>query len=214
MNISMQHIWTEFFTIALIHILAVISPGPDLAVTLKHSVQYGRTSGIWTSIGIGAGIFVHVFYSIIGLGLIISQSILLFNLIKFIGAFYLIYVGIKALKASPQNVSQLENLKSSTISSSKSFNIGFITNVLNPKATLFFLAVFSVTVSPDTPSYIKFFYGLWMSFATAIWFSLVTLIFTKSYVRNAFNKFGHWFERTMGIILIGLGIRLCFTSAK
>lgn len=205
---------TEFLTIALIHFLAVASPGPDFAITLRQSVSYGRKSGLWTSLGIGMAILIHVTYCILGLGLLISKSILAFNIVKYIGALYLIYIGIGALKSKAQS----DNLKVSanleTPSSYKSFMAGFITNAFNPKATLFFLAVFSVTVSASTPVLIKIGYGLWMAFATTIWFSALSLLFSKQSVRNLFHKFGYWFERSMGIILIALGIKLAFTTAK
>ena len=74
--------WTEFFTVALIHLLAVASPGPDFAIVVRESVAFGRRAGIFTALGVGAGIFVHVAYSLLGIGLIVSQSIVLFNALK------------------------------------------------------------------------------------------------------------------------------------
>ncbi len=205
---------TEFLTIAIVHFLAVASPGPDFAITLRQSISYGRQSGLWTSLGIGLGIFVHVAYCILGLGLLISKSILAFNLVKYIGALYLIYIGIAALRTRPQKELPKAVLAKSIPSSYKSFSAGFITNALNPKATLFFLAVFSVTLSATTPVLLKIGYGLWMAFATTVWFSTISIFFSKQSVRNLFQKFGHWFERSMGVILIALGIKLALVRAK
>ena len=205
---------SEFLTVAVIHFLAVASPGPDFAIMLKQSVSYGRKAALWSSVGIGLGIFVHVAYSVLGLGLIISQSIIAFTIVKYLGASYLFYIGICALRASPDT--KIEDNTASMIAptSFKSFSMGFVTNALNPKATLFFLAVFSVTVSPQTPAIMKIAYGVWMAFATTVWFSSLSLLFSKQRVREFFKKSGYWFERSMGAILVALGVKLALTTAK
>jgi RhtB (resistance to homoserine/threonine) family protein len=204
----MNLVHSEFFAVALIHFLAVASPGPDFAIVLRHSVSYGRKSGLWTSLGIGTAIFVHIAYCVLGLGILISKSIIAFNIVKYLGALYLVYVGIGAIRAKPMQIEESKVEKENSVTSSKSFWIGFITNVLNPKATLFFLAVFSVSVSPETPLLLKVGYGVWMAAVTTLWFSGLCLLFSKTFVRNLFKKFGHWFERSMGLVLIALGIRL------
>ena len=78
--------WTEFLTVALIHLLAVASPGPDFAVVVRESVTHGRRAGIFTAFGVGTAIFVHVGYSLLGIGIIVSQSIVLFNALKWLSA--------------------------------------------------------------------------------------------------------------------------------
>ncbi len=85
----------ELLLIATIHILGAASPGPDLALVLKNSLESGRKAGIYSALGIALGIAVHVSYSVLGLAVLISKSILLFNIIKLIGAAYLIYIGSK-----------------------------------------------------------------------------------------------------------------------
>ena len=91
----------EFLTVALIHLLAVASPGPDFAVVVRESVTHGRRAGTWTALGVGSAIFLHVGYSLLGIGLIVSQSIVLFNALKWAAAAYLLYIGFKALRAKP-----------------------------------------------------------------------------------------------------------------
>ena len=99
--------WTEFLTVALIHLLAVASPGPDFAVVLKESVAHGRRAGLFTAWGVGTGILLHVAYSLLGIGLLVSQSVLLFNLLKYLAAAYLVYIGIRALRAQPVSFSRV-----------------------------------------------------------------------------------------------------------
>ena len=132
--------WTEFLTVALVHLLAVASPGPDFAIVLRESVSNGRHAGIWTALGVGSGILLHVGYCLLGIGLIVSQSIVLFNLLKWLAAAYLIYIGIRALQARPADPASAELAPLTTRSPRAAFARGFVTNGLNPKATLFFLS--------------------------------------------------------------------------
>ncbi len=147
---------SQFITVALIHLLAVMSPGPDFAMVTRNSLVYSRKSGVYTSVGLGLGIMVHVMYCLLGIGLLISRSIILFNVIKYIGAMYLIYIGYKSLKAKPQNISEVNKVSAmeKTLTPLNSIRIGFLTNVLNPKATIFFLALFTQVINPGTPKFI------------------------------------------------------------
>ncbi|WP_022961219.1 LysE family transporter [Halopseudomonas pelagia] len=201
----------EFLLVALVHLLAVMSPGPDFAVVIRNSVGAGRQAGLTTALGVGCGILVHVAYSLLGIGLIVSQSTWLFNLLKLAAAGYLFYLGVKALRSRPQPLNS-DVPAASTLSSRKAFANGFITNGLNPKATLFFLSLFTLIISPLTPMGIQAFYGLYLALATAAWFCLVALLFSHARVRQGFGKLGHWFDRLMGTVLIGLGLHLVLSE--
>ncbi len=199
----------EFLTVALVHLLAVASPGPDFAVVVRESVARGQRSGSWTAAGVGAGILVHVGYSLLGIGLIVSQSIMLFNLFKWLAAAYLFYLGYQALRAKPMSAESLSCAEAAVpLSSRRSFVMGFVTNGLNPKATLFFLSLFTVVIDPHTPLAVQAGYGLYLAFATGLWFCLVAWLFSRERVRAGFARMGHWFDRMTGAVLIGLGIRL------
>ncbi len=201
--------WMEFLTVALVHLLAVASPGPDFAVVVRESVARGQRSGSWTAVGVGAGILVHVGYSLLGIGLIVSQSIMLFNLFKWLAAAYLFYLGYQALRAKPMSAESLSCAEAAVpLSSRRSFVMGFVTNGLNPKATLFFLSLFTVVIDPHTPLAVQAGYGLYLAFATGLWFCLVAWLFSRERVRAGFARMGHWFDRMTGAVLIGLGIRL------
>ena len=143
----------EFLTVALIHLLAVASPGPDFAVVVRESVTHGRRAGTWTALGVGSAIFLHVGYSLLGIGLIVSQSIVLFNALKWAAAAYLLYIGFKALRAQPAKpVAEGElHREAGERTPRGAFTAGFVTNGLNPKATLFFLSLFTVVINPHTP---------------------------------------------------------------
>jgi RhtB (resistance to homoserine/threonine) family protein len=205
--------WAEFLTVALIHLLAVASPGPDFAVVVRESVTHGRRAGTWTAFGVGMAIFLHVGYSLLGIGLIVSQSIVLFNALKWLAAAYLLYIGFKALRASPAAPGS-DTVHVSTVERTPraAFVAGFMTNGLNPKATLFFLSLFTVVINPHTPLAVQSGYGLYLAMATGLWFCLVAMLFSQQRVRAGFARMGHWFDRTMGAVLIALGVKIAFTE--
>ncbi|MFB4369621.1 MULTISPECIES: LysE family transporter [unclassified Pseudomonas] len=207
--------WMEFFTVALIHLLAVASPGPDFAIVVRESVAHGRRAGVFCALGVGTGIFVHVAYSLLGIGLIVSQSIVLFNALKWLAAAYLLYIGFKALRAQPAASGAVQEQAAAPARTPRgAFVTGFVTNGLNPKATLFFLSLFTVVINPHTPLLVQGGYGVYLAVATALWFCLVAMLFSQQRVREGFARMGHWFDRLMGAVLVGLGIKLAFTELK
>ena len=191
--------------------VALLVPGPDFALILKQSITFGKRASFFTSVGIGMGISIHIIYCILGIGLIISKSIILFNIIKYLGVIYLIYLGISSLRAKNFNLNDNDIIKEEKISSDfKSFMQGFLCNALNPKATLFFLSMFTVIISVDTPFLVQSIYGVFCVALTILYFILCSLILAKNSVRNFFNKFGIWFNKIIGAILVALGIKIAF----
>ena len=199
-------------TVTLIHLLAVISPGPDFVVAIRNSLSYSRKTGIWTAWGFGLGVFVHLFYCIAGLGFIISQSTLIFNIIKFLGVGYLFFIGVRSFFSKSSHITVEKEKYLKDISPLRAIKVGFLTNVLNPKATLFFLSLFSFVISPDTPNLILITLGAIMIFSTIFWFCLVALFFTQKRIRNAFEKFQGVFNKILGGTLIGVALKIIFTE--
>jgi threonine/homoserine/homoserine lactone efflux protein len=201
--------WTEFFTIAIAHLFAVASPGPDFAVVLKQCVTSGTRSGIWTSLGVGAAILLHVTYCIFGVALLLTQSPLLFLAVRYLAAIYLLYLGVAAIKESMKIKSaEIEISSALEIKPVKAFYLGFLTNGLNPKATLFFLSLFTVAISPATPTFVQAGYGLYLAVATFAWFTMLSVVLGREKFRSRILKLGVWFERIMGIILIFLAVQI------
>lgn len=201
----------EFLALATIHFLAVVAPGPDFAVTIRQSVRFGRVVGICTALGIGAGISVHVLYTLLGVGALMHATPWLLTVAKVVGGAYILYLGVSLLRSQPKSTVEGENtaeVSSEQQTLFKAFATGFLTNATNPKATLFFLAIFTTIISASTPLKVQALYGLWMCFVNASWFVIVALFFSSSRVRLLFMRMGHWFERTMGVILILFAGRL------
>lgn len=211
----------QWLTLIAVFSVAVISPGPDFIMAVRNSIVFSRSVGILTATGFALGVMVHVTYTIFGISAIIAQSILLFNIIKYAGAAYLIYFGIQAIrskgmgqKAIDQATANKEKDATQAMSDWQAIRSGFLTNVLNPKATLFFLAIFSQIIRPDTPFIWQSVYGLTCAAMVFIWFSMVVLVLTHGPVRTAFLKATKWIDRVCGTLLIALGVKVALTAAK
>ena len=207
----MNDLYIQFFTVATIHLFAVMSPGPDFTIILKQSLSHGRKISIITSLGIGTGILIHVLFCMFGLGVVISESKFLFNFIKILGAIYLFYIGAKSL-IQKIRFKTYENSLINQSSALKSFRLGFLTNVLNPKATLFFLSLYATIIADQTTIATQAMYGLWMSAVTGLWFCLLSIMLTNKSIIQKIQKFTAIIQRGTGIVLIVFAIKLLFSN--
>lgn len=199
-------------SVTLIHLLAVVSPGPDFIMAVRNSLIYSRRTGIWTAVGFGCGIAVHISYSLAGLALVISRSILLFNAIKLLGAAYLVYIGVRSIFSKASAIEVGDPNRMADIGALAGLRIGFLTNVLNPKATLFFLSLFTLVISPDTPLPVLGVLSAIMIGNTVLWFSLVSIFLSQKRIRATFERFQGHFNKSLGVLLIALGIKVALTS--
>lgn len=195
-------------TVSFVHLLAVMSPGPDFIVACRNALTYSRKTGLWTAVGFGCGIMVHLLYCMAGLAIVISQSIVLFNVIKLLGAAYLIYIGVMSLMAKKSKIDLGKIEQKKDISAFAAIRIGFLTNALNPKATLFFLSLFTLVISPDTPLAIMAVLSAIVVVQTIAWFSLVAVLLTHKRVRAGFEKFQGVFNKSLGGLLVALGLKI------
>ncbi|MFG1208509.1 LysE family translocator [Xanthobacter flavus] len=207
----MSHL-AEYLTLMAVFAVAAVAPGPDFAMVVRQSVVFGRRAGLLTSLGIGSAILLHASYTLAGLGFLVAHSIVAFSVLKWAGCAYLVYVGVKAW-AAPAPAMDGEAAPAGVMTDRRALALGFLTNALNPKAMLFFLSLFSTLVSPETPLAVQGFYGLSMGALLVCWFALVTMFFTGRAVRDGLVRFGRWFNRVTGALLICLGIRLALQRA-
>lgn len=204
----------QVFSIGLIALLGAMLPGPDFAIVAKNSLLHSRKSGYFTSFGIGAAILVHMSYCILGLAIVISSSLLFFSLIKYLGAAYLIYLGLNSLffQQSKEIFLSNEKIKKKEISNFVSFRQGFFCNLLNPKATLFFLSIFTVIIKPNTSWSVQVIYGIEIFFIATAWFCALTIILSHSYIKRTLEKAEKYIAKLFGIFLIGFGVALAFAK--
>lgn len=194
-----------FLTVATAHLLAVMSPGPDLAMITRQTLAYGRSAGIWTALGIGSGISFHVAWAMFGMGWVIERFPLLLEVLRYGGALFLLYMGSQAIRAQPSSSTATNNERAEPGSAAHLFGIGVLTNVLNPKALLFFMALCSAVITGATPIWLRLSLGLWMILSTAAWFSLVSITLGHPRVRQRLIASGYLIDRAMGTILLVLG---------
>jgi RhtB (resistance to homoserine/threonine) family protein len=206
--------WPEFLTIVVAHALAVASPGPDFALVLRQSLAHGRRTAVWSSVGIGCGLSIHIGYCILGLGYFLKNSEVALATVKYLGAAYLAWVGVQALRARART-GDLDLAAGATAPTDRAaWTTGFLVNVLNPKAALFFISLFPLAVSVATPKLVQVGYGVWMTLATVAWFSFVSVVFTREDVRRRFLRHGHWIDRALGVVFIGFAVSLVFAKLR
>lgn len=203
---------TEFFSITLIIILAAISPGPDFAMVVKNAMSYDRKSGVFTAAGVSFSLLIHASYCLLGLAIIISKSLLLFSIIKYIGALYLIYIGIKSLLVKQNSVDVSHHLNKRQASLLNVFIQGLLCNLLNPKAIMFILAFFTLVIKPTSSWLMQISLGMEIAAIHFIWFSFLTFIITHHRVKKKLNQFQYYISKVMGLVLIGFGTRIALLS--
>lgn len=198
-------------TVTLLNLLAAMSPGPDFVVTVRNSLCYSRRSGIFTGLGISVGLVVHLLYCAAGIGYIISKSVVLFSIIKLLGAGYLIYMGIISFTAKISKLDLTKEHSAIDLKRMQAFKIGFLTNILNPKVTLFLLSLFSFVIGTETPFYIVLTISLIIVATALIWFIIVSIFFTQQKVQRAYLKYEKLMNRVLGSFLLFLGVKIALT---
>lgn len=198
----------EFLSISLLIILAAISPGPDFAMITKNSLMYTRRHGIATAAGISISLLIHTSYCILGLALVVSQSLLAFTVIKTVGACYLIYIGVKSLLAKRSKMQMAYQHAPLMIPVKQAFYQGFFGNLLNPKAIMFLLAFFTLIVKPNTSAWLEAGFGLEIAIIHMLWFSFLAYILTHMHVKKHLERAQYYIVKIMGALLIAFGVRI------
>lgn len=193
--------------IALLHLFAVASPGPDFIVVSRQALRYGFIAGIWTSLGISTGILFHILFALTSVNLIFNYQETLFYLISIIAAVYLFFLGVRSIFNKPKDLDVNEMKSSLTINATKSYTTGFITNITNPKALLFLITLYSV-ISNNLTLNLAIASGIYMCVATCIWFIFISKLFSLGKENPIFNKFTPIFEKICGLILIIIAIQI------
>lgn len=198
--------------------LLVILPGPDFAIVSKSSLLDGRKQGQMAALGVSLGMCVHTILAMFGISAILARSAVLFSILKYLGACYLFYLGIKALIQSfnknGASTNQVEcinsvHLKKKPVSLWKSFQVGFLTNVLNPKAILYFMVLYPQFLDSNSPVFMQFFeMGLITAVICLGWY--ISLAWLLGKIRVFFTKdiFQRWLLRITGGIFMAFGLRL------
>jgi len=204
--------WHGFAVITVVHLLAAASPGPDFAYVTRQSLVHGRSAGLLASAGIALGLSIHIVYSAAGLAAIIAHSVHWMTAIKLVGGCYLLYLGIRGLRSRARGSPDESPVRELPASPMRQIAGGFLCNALNPKAPIYFLALFTVVLSPGLPLPTLLAYGAWIMVLQWAWFSLVALLFAHHAVRDRLFAARHWIDRAFGATMVALGIRVLATA--
>jgi threonine efflux protein len=195
--------------ITSVHLLAAASPGPDFVLVSQQTISNGKKAGLLCSVGIALGLSIHILYSAFGLAAIIANSTTALWAIKLLGGSYLIYLGIKGLRATPNAQPVGEGHKIAPHRSAiKMIGLGFLCNALNPKAPIYFVSLFTIVISADTSASHLAIYGIWMMAIQFAWFSLVTALLSTPKVASKLQSGGHIIDRLAGGAMLLLGLKV------
>jgi RhtB (resistance to homoserine/threonine) family protein len=188
----------RIFSIALISLLAAMSPGPDFAIVVKTALSGSFRKAFLTSLGVAVALVVHISYCMFGIALIIVQSPLLYSIITYSGACYLFYLGVGLLREKTKNP-ELKKVKEAP--KQNPFLAGFFCNILNPKATLFVLSLFSQFITPEMHLAEKVLFATIFPVIVLIWFSTLSFLITHHLVQKHFMRLQKSICKVMGAIL-------------
>ncbi|UJF21073.1 LysE family translocator [Shewanella sp. OMA3-2] len=213
--------FTLLASLAVIHTIALISPGPDFAIIVKMASQQSRNTAVACALGIAIAILIHTLLSLLGISLMIRQSPLAYTIVQCVGVSYLAWMGFQALKSA---LSRFKSIAASTektmqtlttdkpntasFGSLKGFKIGLLTNLFNPKALIFFITLFTVLITPDVNLITKIAATTLLFFLSLIWFSLLALVLSKPLIQSKLLNVSHIIDLLVGIIFIGVSVTI------
>ncbi len=206
-----------YLEFAFIVLIALISPGPDFAIIVKNSLVYSKRSAVYTALGIALSNLFHASYSLVGFGVFVAKYTWALEFIKYIGASYLVYIGVQCVKSKKKSTSNNEenfNRITNDLSLREAILSGFLNSLFNPKAMLFYISVFSLVI-PKNVGIISQASLLFIVFSESfLWFGCIAFIFSSKKIKHGFHLFGHWVDRVIGVAMIAFGVRLFFVKMK
>lgn len=203
---------SDFLALALAHFVALLSPGVDFFIILSNSSKYGKISGIITSIGIAFANLVYILLALFGITLI-KDNELIFTIIKILGSFYLLYIGYLLLSSKKRKLfSEKIELQKTKKDIFKYFSIGFLSAILNPKNSIFYFTMFSISIKNHTPFYVQSFYASWMFLAVLFWDIFIVYLVTNSKSRVFLEKYSNIIEKLSGSVLLLISGFILFNS--
>ncbi|NDL61326.1 LysE family translocator [Acerihabitans arboris] len=194
--------------VASIAALGMLSPGPDFFLVIKNAARYRRPAAMMTSLGVICGVATHMSYCVAGLAVVITTTPWLFNLLKYAGAAYLIWIGLQALMSRGAGMLCISDAPGQRVSLKGAFIQGYLNNLLNPKATLFFLAVFTQVLQVESGVGEKLWYAGIILLLAVVWWPLLVVLIQSGPVRRALVKMQKLVDKLLGGVLIALGIKV------
>lgn len=201
--------FAPFALFAFINLLGAMLPGPDFAIVTRYGLTGSRRLAILTSLGITFALFIHVAYCLLGIAVVLQNSLWLFFSLQMAGALYLLYLGVRLLRSQGKETREKEHKR---LIQHHAFREGFLTNLLNPKASLFLLSLFAGFIDISTPLWSKILYGFLVPMTAFGWFSFLSIMLTHRRFLPHLQKYQVFFMKTMGIMLAFLSILVILSA--
>ncbi|MEI2266260.1 LysE family translocator [Erwinia sp. CGal63] len=197
--------------IVTIATLGMLSPGPDFFLIVKNAARYPRRAALMTALGVNCAVATHMLYCVAGMAVVITTTPWLFMLLKYAGAAYLIYVGIQALLSRGGGKLDLDSVKPEQTSLRKAFMQGYLCNLLNPKATLFFLSIFTQVLNVNSGFGEKIWYAGIILALSSLWWPTLVMLIQSAPVRRGLAKTQKIIDKLLGSVLIAFGIKVALS---
>lgn len=203
-----------FLTVAMVHLIALMSPGPDFFFVSQTAASRSRREAMMGVLGISLGIMVWAGVALLGLNLILQKMAWLHQIIMVGGGLYLCWMGwqlLRSARAKNASTSLAEEVKVALPKPGRSFIRGLLTNLSNPKAVIYFGSVFSLFVGENVGAAAR--WGLFMLITgeTFVWFSLVAMVFALPAMRRGYQRIAKWIDGLAGVLFTAFGLHLIFT---
>ncbi|MFA0284280.1 LysE family translocator [Vibrio sp. 10N.222.55.F12] len=207
---------TILITLASIHFIALMSPGPDFALVVQNATRHGRQTGLYIALGLSCGILLHSLLSLTGISYLVHQQPTLFAIIQLAGGSYLLYLGYGALKATwqiIQNHDDTVNAKDLILTNKRqAFSKGFATNILNPKALVFFISLMSSLVPADMSLSGKGFALIILFGLSLFWFSLLAWMLSTKALQKKLSEATVYIDGLCGVVFSLIGASILWQS--
>jgi threonine/homoserine/homoserine lactone efflux protein len=198
----------QLITLSGIILLACASPGPDFVAVTSCALQ-DRRSGICMGLGIGCAIILWASLAVLGFGLLIEKMFWLYEIIRLVGAVYLVYLGSRILMSTLKGASAEAGVaKASAVSAGQAWRRGVLVSLTNPKAAAFFSTLFVTLLPIHAPAWVYIVVVGLTGLIACLWFSLLAAFFSVGGVRSIYMRIRRPVDILMGAVLVGLGIRL------
>jgi threonine/homoserine/homoserine lactone efflux protein len=201
---------SQFLIVLTTHLMGLISPGPTITMIIRNSFTYTKKENLLTAVGLASATLTHTLLAVLGISAILYKSLIIFNVLKFAGAFYIIYLGYITLTKEKK----IDNLSDNVIEKPKStFNfirMGFFVNLLNPYTPLFMFTIFTQVISGETSTLVKLLFCGQIALTSFTYFCLVSLLLTNNFVQTKMTLVQNYIRILSGVVLFGMGIALFF----
>jgi threonine efflux protein len=205
---------STLITVALVMLFALVTPGPDFVIVSRIAITHSRYAGLMTALGISCAILVWAGASLLGLSVLLERFAWIYGGLKVVGGVYLIYLGFQTWRGSfkPSVTAEVSLTRQNTISSWVAWRQGFLTNMANPKAVVFFGSVFTALLPPNLSDGSRLLVVGLIVIETIVWFSIVAIGFSTKPAQRVYQRVKHWIDRATGSIMIFFGARLLISK--